>query len=67
MAALNMGVIIRYISDSVLSGFTSAAAILISFSQASSECGANAARCAVRRSAHLVLRRGAMRRAPVAP
>ena len=33
MAALNMGIIIRFISDSVLSGFTSAAAILISTSQ----------------------------------
>lgn len=33
MAALNMGIIIRCISDSVLSGFTSAAAILISTSQ----------------------------------
>ena len=34
MAALNMGVVIRFISDSVLSGFTCASAILISFSQA---------------------------------
>ena len=33
MAALNLGVIVRFISDSVLAGFTSAAAILISASQ----------------------------------
>ena len=33
MAALNLGVIVRLISDSVLAGFTSAAAILISTSQ----------------------------------
>ena len=34
MAAFNLGIIIRFISDSVLAGFTSAAAILISTSQA---------------------------------
>ena len=33
MAALNLGIIVRFISDSVLAGFTSAAAILISASQ----------------------------------
>ena len=33
MAAMNMGIIVRLISDSVLAGFTSAAAILISASQ----------------------------------